>query len=203
MGEYEFIQENPRWAKIWIFVSSALILTILLLMGILFSTVFYDFFYSLPFVSGGVGFLVTNIKNVTLFGLFLAHLIGGIFFVPSPDEIIFYYGLLKGNNFILAIVFSTTGYMLAQFINYYAGSKISNPIMNIVSKKKIYNARRFVNKHGAIGIFLFNFLPFPAPLLTFALGIAKYNFTRLFTLTLIGKLAKYIVVIIIYFVISG
>ncbi len=71
-------------------------------------------------------------------------------------------------------------------------------IMHIASKKKVYDTRRFVNKYGALGIFLFNFLPFPAPLLTFALGIARYNFTRLFVLTLVGKLAKYIVLIIIY-----
>jgi len=62
---------------------------------------------------------------LTIFGLFLAHLIGGLFFVPSPDEIIFYYGLIKGNNYILALFFSTLGYILAQVFNYYLGKKIS------------------------------------------------------------------------------
>jgi len=202
MGKYEFIQENPHLEKIWTLIISIFILFALAVAGILFSTIFYDFFYSIPYVSGWIGLVAINIKNVTLFGLFLAHLIGGIFFVPSPDEIIFYYGLFKGNNYLLALIFSITGYMIAQLLNYYAGSKISGFVMNIVSKKKVYKTRRFVNKYGSIGIFLFNFLPFPAPLLTFALGIAKYNFTKLFTMTLIGKLAKYITIIIIYLILA-
>lgn len=55
-----------------------------------------------------------------------------------------------------------------------------------------------MNKYGAWGIFIFNFLPLPGPLLIFALEIARYNFTRLFVLTLAGKIAKYIVLITIY-----
>lgn len=198
MGDYEFIQENSNWTKLWVLITSLLILFLILIIGVFFSTFFYDILNSIPYVDGTIGFLTLNIKSLTIFGLFLAHLFGGIFFVPSPDEIIFYYGLIKGNNYFLALVFSTLGYMIAQLLNYYAGKKISPMIMHIASKKKVYDTRRFVNKYGALGIFLFNFLPFPAPLLTFALGIARYNFTRLFVLTLIGKLAKYIVLIIIY-----
>lgn len=198
MGDYEFIQENSSWAKLWVLITSLLVLFIILILGIFFSTFFYEVLYSIPYINGWVSFITLNIKSLTLFGLFLAHLIGGIFFVPSPDEIIFYYGLIKGNNYFLALFFSSVGYMLAQLVNYYLGKKISPLIMHIVSKKKVYDTRRYVNKYGAWSIFLFNFLPFPAPLLTFALGIARYNFTRLFVLTLAGKLAKYIVLIITY-----
>lgn len=200
MGDYEFIQENSHWTKMWVLIASLLILFIILIVGIFFSTFFYDILYSIPYINGSVDFLTLNIKNLTLFGLFLAHLIGGIFFVPSPDEIIFYYGLIKGNNYFLALLFSTVGYMIAQLGNYYVGKKISPLIMDIVSKRKVYETRRFVNKHGAIGIFLFNLLPFPAPLLTFALGIARYNFTRLFVLTLAGKISKYVILILIYWI---
>jgi membrane protein DedA with SNARE-associated domain len=147
--------------------------------------------------------LTENIKNLTLWGLFLAHLIGGIFFVPSPDEIIFYYGLIKGNNYFLALVFSTTGYMIAQLLNYWVGKKISPLIMHVISKKKVYETRRFVNKYGSIGIFIFNFLPFPGPLLTFALGIARYNAIRLFALTLLGKICKYAALILIFMIVSA
>lgn len=196
MGDYEFIQENSSWAKMWVLITSLLVLFIILILGVFFSTFFYDILNSIPFVNSWVSFITHNIKSFTLLGLFLANLLGGIFFVPSPDEIIFYYGLVKGNSYFLALVFSSIGYMLAQVANYYFGKKISPLIMHIVSKKKVYDTRRYVNKYGAWGIFLFNFLPFPAPLLTFALGIARYNFTRLFVLTLAGKLAKYLVLIL-------
>lgn len=196
MGDYEFIQENSSWAKMWVLITSLLVLFIILILGIFFSTFFYDILNSIPFVNSWVSFITLNIKSFTLLGLFLANLLGGIFFVPSPDEVIFYYGLVKGNSYLLALIFSSIGYMLAQIINYYGGKKISPLIMHVVSKKKVYDTRRYVNKYGSWGIFLFNFLPFPAPLLTFALGIARYNFTRLFVLTLAGKLAKYLVLII-------
>ena len=131
---------------------------------------------------------------------FDAHLLGGLFFVPSPDEIIFYYGLSKGHSYLFAFVGAILGYMIAQVINYYAGNKISPLVMHVISKRKVYKARRFVNKYGTLGIFLFNFLPFPGPLLTFALGIAKYNFIRLFVLALTGIAFKYLAAIIIYHV---
>ncbi len=198
MGDYEFIQENSSWAKLWVLITSLLILFIILILGVFFSTFFYEILYSIPYVNSWVSFITLNIKSLTLFGLFLAHLLGGIFFVPSPDEIIFYYGLIKGNNYFLALLFSSIGYMLAQVLNYYLGKKISPIIMHLISKKKVYDTRRYVNKYGAWGIFIFNFLPFPAPLLTFALGIARYNFTRLFVLTLVGKLAKYLLLIIVH-----
>ncbi|MEK6909232.1 MAG: VTT domain-containing protein [Nanoarchaeota archaeon] len=203
MTDYNFIQENSHTHKIWTLISSIIILLIILIISIFFSTFFYQLLYSLPYFENLVLFLTDNIKNVTLWGLFLAHLIGGIFFVPSPDEIIFYYGLLKGNNYFLALIFSTIGYMISQVLNYYAGKKISPLIMHIISKKKVYEGRRFVNKYGSVGIFLFNFLPFPGPLLTFALGIARYNFARLFTLTLLGKICKYITLILIFYLISA
>ena len=202
MKDYKFIQENPHYTKIWTLITSLMILLVILSISIFFSTFFWQLLNNIPYFTSLVAFLTENIKNLTLWGLFLAHLVGGIFFVPSPDEIVFYYGLIKGNNLILALFFSTLGYMLAQFANYYIGLKISPLIMHIVSKKKVYETRRYINKYGTLGIFLFNFLPFPGPLLTFALGIARYNFTRLFVITLLGKIAKYVTLILIFMLIS-
>lgn len=198
MGDYEFIQENSSWTKFWVLVTSLIILALILIVGVFFSTFFYKILQAIPYVNGSIGFIILNIKSLTLFGILLAHLFGGLFFVPSPDEIIFYYSLIKGNNYFLTLLFSIVGYMLAQLLNYYLGKKISPLIMHIVSKKKVYETRRYVNKYGAWGIFLFNFIPLPAPLLTFALGIARYNFTRLFVLTLAGQIAKYTLLMLSY-----
>ena len=200
MKNYSFIQENSHLSKIWTLISSVFILILILIISIFFSAFFYSLLNSLPYVSALIDFLTENISNATVWGLFFAHLIGGIFFVPSPDEIIFYYGLVKGNPYFLAFLSAVIGYMIAQVVNYYIGSKLSPLIMHIISKRKVYKARRFVNKYGVLGIFLFNFLPFPGPLLTFALGIAKYNFIRLFVLALTGIAFKYLAAIIIYHV---
>jgi len=194
MAEYAFVQENSNWAKIWILITS--ILTLILIYS-------FDFLYSIPLVSGWVGFLTLNVRNFTILGMFLSNLIGGLFFIPTPDELIFYYGLLKGNYYLWVLIASVIGYMIAQVANYYLGMKISPIIMNIISKKRVYEARRYINKYGAWGIFLFNFLPFPGPVLTFALGIARYNFTRLFVLTFLGKMSKYSIIVAIFLLFSA
>ena len=89
MKNYSFIQENSHLSKIWTLISSVFILILILIISIFFSAFFYSLLNSLPYVSALIDFLTENISNATVWGLFFAHLIGGIFFVPSPDEIIF------------------------------------------------------------------------------------------------------------------
>ncbi|MDO8467485.1 MAG: VTT domain-containing protein [Nanoarchaeota archaeon] len=143
-----------------------------------------------------------DVINTTPIGLFYLHFIGGIFFVPSADELIFYYGLIEGNPPILSFLAALIGFLLAQILNYFIGLKTSSFILNIVSKKKVYKTRRFVNKYGAYGIFIFNVLPLPSPLLTFALGLAKYNFKRLFLITILAKSIEYGILIAIFLLFS-
>ena len=78
------------------------------------------------------------------------------------------------------------------------GAKLSGPILGFVSKGKLYKTRRLVNKYGAFGIFVFNLIPSPAPLLTFGLALTRYNFKRLFLWTFIGKCLKYLIIIAFY-----
>ena len=164
----------------------------------LFSYYWYYITKTFPFIKITIQGIQSSIIDATSLGLLYAHFIGGLFFVPSPEEAIFYYGLVKSQAILLPLIFSLLGYLLAQVLNYYLGSRISSFTMHFISKKKVYKTRRFVNKYGIYGIFLFNLLPFPAPLLTFALGIARYRFSRMFIYTSLGVLCKYLVLIGIY-----
>ena len=124
--------------------------------------------------------------------------------MPSADELVFYYGLLNGNPLLFSYVAALTGYMLAQILNYFVGFKMSNLMLHLVSKKKVYKTKRWINKHGAYGIFIFNAVPiFPAPLLTFALGVTRYNFKRLFIITAIAKILEYLALIGGFLLFSG
>ncbi|MEK6918622.1 MAG: VTT domain-containing protein [Nanoarchaeota archaeon] len=195
MAEYEFITENSHWHKIITLTTLIALFLIILIISVFFANFFYSLIIGIPFTSQIISSIKDNITGATLKGLFYAHFIGGIFVIPSPDEVIFYYALIKGNPYLLSLLAAVAGYMLAQVINYFLGKKLSNIILQLVSKKKVYSSRRLANRYGAWGVFIFNLLPLPAPLLTFALGIAKYNFTRLFLLTLAGKVTKYLVLI--------
>jgi membrane protein YqaA with SNARE-associated domain len=198
VGKYEFIRENSHWHKVVSLITLITIILIILLISIFFWAVFYSVIIAIPFTAQILASIKNNIANSTIIGLFWANLLGGIFIVPSPDEVIFYYALVKGNSYILSIIWAITGYMIAQVFNYFLGRKVSNMILNFVSKKKVYSARRLASRYGAWGIIIFNLLPLPGPLLTFALGIAKYNFTRLMLLTILGKTAKYAALILIH-----
>jgi len=143
--------------------------------------------------------LKEDIMKHTLRGLFLAHLIGGLFFVPSPDELLYYYALSKGNTLIYAFLLSLLGYICAQAINYVIGLKLSNMVLGLVSKKKVYQTRRFTNKYGGIGLFLSNLIfIIPAPLLSLGLGLTKYNFKRLILMIALGKGIVYGSITLIY-----
>lgn len=203
MRQYHYIQENNRLNKlraVIIFFSS---LVFLLILSFLTYRFWFNIIQTLPILNEIFTSLKYNLTSTTPLGLFYGHFIGGIFVVPSADELIFYYGLLNGNPLLLSFGAALIGYMLAQILNYLMGSKISNFMLHIVSKKKVYKTKRWINKYGAYGIFFFNILPLPAPLLVFALGVTKYNFKRLFIITAIAKVLEYLILIGIFLLFSA
>ena len=196
---YEFVKEESNISKLKSFFTTIFILVFLLVISVLFFTIWYSFVEKIPILNTMVAVMKNDIARVNPRGIFYAHFIGGLFFVPSADELIFYFGIVKQNPIPLMFLLAIGGYMLAQLFNYYVGYKSSRHFINLISKKHLYKSRRFVNKYGSYGLFLFNLLPFPAPTLTFALGITKYNFYRLMFFTLLCKITKYILVIVFYF----
>ena len=183
---------------------SIIVLILLVFLAIFFYKFWYSFIQTTPILYKTLTYLRYNFVSVTPMGLFYEHFIGGIFFVPSADELVFYYGLLNGNPIIFSYVTALTGYMLAQILNYFIGFKTSNLMLHLVSKKKVYKTKRLINKYGPYGIFISNAIPiFPAPLLIFALGVTRYNFKRLFIITALAKALEYLAIIGIFLLFSG
>lgn len=204
MKHYHYIQENDSIHKRRALAFSIIVLILFLFLAIFFYKFWYSLIQTTPILHKTIIYLKYNFVSVTPMGLFYEHLIGGIFFVPSADELIFYYGLLNGNPLLFSFVTALTGYMLAQILNYFIGFKMSNLMLHLVSKKKVYKTKRWINKYGAYGIFIFNAIPtFPAPLLIFALGVTKYNFKRLFIITALAKILEYLALIGIFLLFSG
>lgn len=195
MGNYNYLRENSPVRKIKGLVFFILVSVIFLFLVFLVYKSWNNIIQTTPIVNKVMVSLKYNLVNTTPIGLFYGHFIGGIFFVPSADELIFYYGLLSGNPPLFSFFAALTGYMLAQILNYLAGSKMSTFILHIVSKKKVYRTKRWINKYGAYGVFFFNITPLPAPLLTFALGVTKYNFRRLFIIMILAKSLEYLILV--------
>ena len=204
MKHYHYIQENNPIHKRMALAFSIIVLILFLFLAIFFYKFWYNLIQTTPILHKIITYLRYNFVNVTPIGLFYEHFIGGMFFVPSADELVVYYGLLNGNPLLFSFVAALAGYMLAQILNYFIGFKISNFMLHLASKKKVYKAKRWINKYGVYGIFVFNAVPiFPAPLLIFALGVTKYNFKRLFIITAIAKILEYLVLIGIFLLFQG
>jgi len=191
---YEFVYQNSRKEKIKVLLFTIFLVLILVAAAVLITVYWYEISSKIPFLKDLGG----GLTNVNLGGLFYTGILGGLFFIPGPLEMTFYLGLAQGNSIFWSFIVINFAYYLAQVINYFIGFKLSDIVLNLVSKKKVYQARRYVNKYGAYAIFFLNIIPGPAQLLTFALGITKYNFTRLSTLTILGNFIRYAAIIGIF-----
>lgn len=195
-----FIAETSSKRKRKIVLTTFVICLILIGMGIAGFTVLKESIKNTSLFKPIYNVIVNEIQESTPVGLFYQSFLTGLFFVPFPQELFFYIGLQKGNSIILSVLLSNAGYLLAQALNYALGWSLSQTVIHLISKKTLYKARRYVNKHGRTGLFLFNLFPLPAPVLTLGLGITKYNIYRLFFYTLLGSMLKYPIVVLFFLV---
>jgi len=194
MTKYELIDEVSNFQKVRVILVTILLLLFLISVG------FTIFNYREALIvqhsfEGVKNIFEDDLADFTPIGLMILSFIGGFFFIPLPIELFFFKGLLNGNPYFLSLFFVIIGYLPAQLINYWIGSRFSQLVMTLFSRKKVYKVKRWVNKYGAYGIFGFNILPLPSPVLTFALGIANYNLLRLFLWMFLGALIKYLAII--------
>ncbi|MBS3094379.1 VTT domain-containing protein [Candidatus Pacearchaeota archaeon] len=197
-----YIAETSNKYKIKVFLTGLIVFIILVGVVVVFTDTFGSLGSNIPFIESIKSVVIEEVKALTPTGLFYTGFAGGLFFIPLPQEIFFYYGLLKGNSMFLSLLTVNAGYLLSQVVNYYLGSRLNKFFLHIVSKRKLYKVRRFINKQGGKGVFIFNFLPLPAPVLTFGLGIAKYNIYRLFFYTILGTALKYALIILFFFIVN-
>ncbi|MBI2448960.1 VTT domain-containing protein [Candidatus Pacearchaeota archaeon] len=200
MAEKEFIVEVSNKQKIEVFFVSVMILTVFVGIFFAFFLFFKEGIATSSFFQTLNAFFEKDIKNATPLGLFYMSFVGNLLFIPLPFEIPFFIGLTKGNDFLLSSFLVIAGLIPSLAIDYILGKKISRIVFTFISTKKIYKAKRWVNKFGVYAIFGFNLLPLPSNELTFALGIAKYNITRLFVFTLLGTIIKMLAIFGFYWI---
>ena len=194
MGKYEFVAEVSNKQKLKVFFVSLMILTVLFAIFIMFSTFFSEGIQQSLSYQAVKGFFEKDIKKTTPLGIFYLSFFGNLLLVPLPTEIPFFIGLTKGNPFMLSLFLAIAGIIPSQAINYIIGTKFHKIIFTFISTKKIYKVKRWVDNYGPYALFIFNLLPLPSNELVFALGIAKYNVTRLFVSILFGSLIKFLAI---------
>lgn len=135
--------------------------------------------------------LKPNFSSITPLTLFYSGAVSGLFFVPVPLEIAYLSGVGAGSPVVASTFAVVGGFIIGNLISYVIGWKLSRAVMHLISAKKLYGLRRKVNRYGNYAVFLVNVLPGPAPQLTFGLGMARYNISRLFFWLVLGNVVKF------------
>lgn len=155
----------------------------------------YFFVRGINFVLGHIG---SNIKNTTELGLIYSSFFGGLFFILMSLETVFIAFLKSGFNPIIIIPIHLAGMVAAYTANYFMGFKLAKVSKKMISPKKFYKIKGFLNKHGGWAIFIFNILPLPSQPLSAILGVFRYSKARFYIFFISGQLIKYVAITLSY-----
>lgn len=134
------------------------------------------------------------------FGIFLATFIASTL-LPAPSELILVLAFENNFNVYLVILIATVGNVLGSLTNYYIGyfSNSKKLIKRFkLNQSKIDNWEVKSKKYG-YWLGLLAWVPFIGDPLMGILGFLKVKIIPLTLTITIGKLARYIIVAIIYF----
>ena len=131
MERLSFIQEASNKHKLKVLLTFFIILLILISIIVAIFATFKELILN-PYVNSFRSAVKYEIENFSPTGLFYIGLFGGLFFVPLPQELFFYYGIVKQNPIIWSLIMVNAGYLIAQFINYYFGKLLSGFFIHLV-----------------------------------------------------------------------
>jgi membrane protein YqaA with SNARE-associated domain len=195
--------------KTWFGILTIFVI-ILLLTLIVGSTILYrlsDELSHIPLVSiitsifetsqGIISHVIGHISGSTILGMLYTSLVGGLFFIYVPVEILFGKFILTQNKFLVLGLF-IGGFIISYSLNYFIGMKFSVVTKKIITPKKFYKFKGFLNRKGGLAVYLINSIPFfPSQPFSALLGVFRYNLTRFYVYFLLGQLTKFLFIMFI------
>ncbi len=165
------------------------------------TTIITDFFASNPSLYNDYLYFSTQIQNSTLPGLFYISILGALFFLAIPMEAVFiYYMTSTFHEPILIVGIIVIGGVIGLTINYLIGWILGKNILKrFFDKKKYDNYNEYIKKYGGVVLVIGNILPSPIEPLTLLYGSFNYSYKKIFILSLIGRLIKYIIFFILFY----
>ncbi|AOP35250.1 hypothetical protein A0128_16215 [Leptospira tipperaryensis] len=136
-----------------------------------------------------------EIQKPSLIGVFFTTLFGGLFFFYLPIEFLYIratYSKLDGSDLIMLHIL---GLLISFSINYFLGRIAARACIKLISPKKFYRMKGFLNRYGVLAIFVFNALPLPAPILSAILGVIRYKKKIFYPVFVAGQLSQSVVIL--------
>ena len=121
MRDYKFIQENSNFHKLKVLLFTLSILFAILAISVTLRKPIYETAQQTSIFQSLISLTKLELKELTPAGLFYTGLIGGLFFILMPLEVLFYSTVLRGVDPFLSVFLMVTGFGLSQVINYAIG----------------------------------------------------------------------------------
>ncbi len=183
---------------------SGIMLTLIISALITLISVYIVFFKDPNFFENSVAGIIiahvaTEISASSYIGTAYIALIGGLFFIFLPLELLFYKALATGGSAALLFLIFIIGVIISYSLDYIIGEHFSGISRKLVSPKKFYKLKSFINKHGKAAILVIYLVPLmPSQLMTFMLGVFRYDKTRLFVFFICSWILKLYLLIMLY-----
>lgn len=123
-------------------------------------------------------------------------------FIPFPSEVVIppaaYLAVTKGDmNIFVVVIVATAGALCGALINYGLSVWIGRPLVYkfadsrlghamLINRKKVENAERYFDKHGAISTLIGRLIPAVRQLISIPAGLAKMNLGVFCIFTVLG-----------------
>jgi membrane protein YqaA with SNARE-associated domain len=178
-------------------VSALIVIVSIYLLGILFWKEIALVIQKIPIINNIYILIMKELANKSVLGLSLITFFGSLFLIGYPAELLFIVYSKVGYSMLyvsaIMIIFS----MLGQAVNYGIGFFIEKKFLEkyIKHSKKEYLSS--LKKYDAMFIVIINLLPLPSDILTLLLGMIKYDFRKTMLFTLIGRVLKFLFMIIL------
>ena len=128
-------------------------------------------------------------------------------FIPFPSEVVVppaaYLATAQGStsdmNIFLVVLFATLGALVGALINYFLSLWVGRPIVYsfansrvghacLIDSKKVENAERYFDEHGAASTFIGRLIPAVRQLISIPAGLARMNLVKFCVFTSLGAL---------------
>lgn len=125
---------------------------------------------------------------------------GYLFFLFMPVELAFIYYLHTGLSMVFLNLIAVSTGILSLMIDYYIGRSFSTKFIDLlVGRHRYEKAENRIRQYGNISIFLFNLLPLASPVILLAAGMLKHPMKEALLYSLLGLVAKYLFMTIVFF----
>lgn len=189
--------QMPKNTKIYIIILLIVILYFTYNNIILF---FLNLLNSNPQLYAMYLYMESQIQNNTFPGLFFMSFLGSLFFLSLPAEILYIYYLSNvDKSFLILLTIMVIGNTVGFVFNYLCGFIVGERILSMIFKKSYFKYKNFIDKYGGYFLFFGNILPGPVELLSIFYGGFRYSFKNYIYLCFMGRLVKFIIITIAYF----